>query len=643
MTDYNELFGGETISPAQLSYASYEIDENLALAWPFNADPDADVAADKIDIDATAADLVVTLPSALAVSVGQDVLFNNVGVETFFVNDNSGTEIAEIAPGELWYIYLRDNSTAAGSWAVTQFASTVSTAVAAQLAGAGLRATTSLLDQNLPTTSIAASYAPCVGDRATMLLYTGGVGTLSPTSAATLGDGWFVYVVNAGSGVLTWTPPGAETVDGEATKAINPDESAIFFSDGDNFWTVGYGRAITSTVTATAINLAAETSPLTLSAAQVAAQVQDYSGLLTGNFIVNYGTGVGYWFVRNNTSGAFTLTLRVNGSDSGVAIAQGSYSIVRSNGSNLTVAFTATSGTVTNVATGTGLTGGPITTTGTISLANTAVVAGTYGGGLNVPNIAIDAQGRITSASNVALGSAAALTAGSAVGNVPVLNASALVPPENGGASTGDIKFNVGTAITGWVLSQGTIGNAASGATRRADADTVNLFTLLWNSWADAQAPVSGGRGANAAADYAANKTITLPDLRGRSLFGMDVLGGSASAARLSTYISSSTPGASGGTQSDSASVTVSSVTVSGVITVSSGAVPVTGTISNASSNAAAGVSQPGLAQVGDQISGSTSIITCNGANAMTGTGSGTTATVSNLPPLMVMNVFIKL
>ena len=33
------------------------------------------------------------------------------------------------------------------------------------------------------------------------------------------------------------------------------------------------------------------------------------------------------------------------------------------------------SGTVTSVGTGTGLTGGPITTTGNISLANTAVVA----------------------------------------------------------------------------------------------------------------------------------------------------------------------------------------------------------------------------------------------------------------------------
>ena len=53
-------------------------------------------------------------------------------------------------------------------------------------------------------------------------------------------------------------------------------------------------------------------------------------------------------------------------------------------------------GTVTNIVTGTGLTGGPITTTGTISLANTSVTAGSY----TLANITVDAQGRLTAASS---------------------------------------------------------------------------------------------------------------------------------------------------------------------------------------------------------------------------------------------------
>lgn len=94
--------------------------------------------------------------------------------------------------------------------------------------------------------------------------------------------------------------------------------------------------------------------------------------------------------------------------------------------------------------------------------------------------------------------------------------------------NTGDYVWAHTTAIiTGRVRANGkTLGNAISGATERANADTVNLFTFLYN--ADANLAVSGGRGASAAADYAANKTIALPDLNCRGLRGIDGMGSSA-------------------------------------------------------------------------------------------------------------------
>jgi hypothetical protein len=60
-------------------------------------------------------------------------------------------------------------------------------------------------------------------------------------------------------------------------------------------------------------------------------------------------------------------------------------------------------GTVKEVNTGAGLTGGPITGTGTISLTSTGVVAGGFGTATHVPALTVDAQGRITAASNVAV------------------------------------------------------------------------------------------------------------------------------------------------------------------------------------------------------------------------------------------------
>jgi hypothetical protein len=92
-------------------------------------------------------------------------------------------------------------------------------------------------------------------------------------------------------------------------------------------------------------------------------------------------------------------------------------------------------------------------------------------------------------------------------------------------ASTGDIKTAYGTSpLVGWVRLNGrTIGSSTSGATERANADVQALFSYLWG--VDASLAVSGGRGASAAADWAANKTIALPSAQSRALAGLGDMG----------------------------------------------------------------------------------------------------------------------
>lgn len=137
----------------------------------------------------------------------------------------------------------------------------------------------------------------------------------------------------------------------------------------------------------------------------------------------------------------------------------------------------------------------------------------------------IDDADAATGRSTLGLGSAATLTAGTSANNAVQLDGSAKLPAVDGSAltgvwDTGDLKITMrSTAGVGWIkVDDGTIGSSASAATTRANDDTLNLYTLLYNSCSDALCPVSGGRGVSAAADFAANKTLRLTKMLGRAL-----------------------------------------------------------------------------------------------------------------------------
>jgi len=108
------------------------------------------------------------------------------------------------------------------------------------------------------------------------------------------------------------------------------------------------------------------------------------------------------------------------------------------------------SGTVSNIATGTGLSGGPITTTGTIALANTAVTAGTY----TAANITVDAQGRITAAANGSGGGGVTSFSAGTTGLTPntatngVVTLAGTLAVANGGTGTATPNIVAGTNVT---------------------------------------------------------------------------------------------------------------------------------------------------------------------------------------------------
>jgi microcystin-dependent protein len=96
------------------------------------------------------------------------------------------------------------------------------------------------------------------------------------------------------------------------------------------------------------------------------------------------------------------------------------------------------------------------------------------------------------------------------------------------GWTTGDIRVTLNNFVpAGWILMtiDGSIGDATSGATNRANADTRALFKLLYGAIVPAlvlqdSAGVTVTRGASADADFDAHRRLMTPKLAGRALAG---------------------------------------------------------------------------------------------------------------------------
>jgi hypothetical protein len=125
---------------------------------------------------------------------------------------------------------------------------------------------------------------------------------------------------------------------------------------------------------------------------------------------------------------------------------------------------------VSSVSTGTGLTGGPITSTGTISIANTGVSANTYGSQNQVPVFAVNAQGQISSVTNTAINSVA-LTTGT-ISATPA-NASDIVNKAYADSIASGINFHQ-ACIYATTVDLGTViyNNGASGVGATLTKDT---------------------------------------------------------------------------------------------------------------------------------------------------------------------------
>jgi len=343
---YNSPFTGNVIQPTDVSYRAITLSVNTQLEWPINGNATDDYAARIMQVTATAGSLSLYMPPANQSSVGNDALIRNVGANTFTVKDYAGANtIISIAAGESKYVYITANPTVTGTWGNIAFGTGTSSADAATLAGYGLVASGSTLNQSHPALTLVNAGVFGVANRSQTSVWDGGAGTYTLPSAVTLGNNWFTLFKNSGTGSMVISA--ADNIDGQSTKTFAPNESAFIVSTGTTYLTVGYG--VSNQFFYTSLVKAVVTGSYTLTSSEATNTIQTYTGTLTGNVTVIYPPVVNLYVIKNSvTAGGFTLTVGT-GSGTSVVIPSGQQVTLACDGTNFFNANTSQAGAVTTL------------------------------------------------------------------------------------------------------------------------------------------------------------------------------------------------------------------------------------------------------------------------------------------------------
>ena len=484
---YTQVFGGNTIYPSDVSYLALTLTADITLEWPLEASTGNNVVARILDVTSNGA-FSISMPNATQAGVGQTILFNNVAATTFTVKSYTGTTLISIPSGTQWELYLTDNTTTTGTWRAFQFGAATTSAQAAALAGYGLVAQGATLAQSEPVTVFNTSYTFGAADRAGAYVWDGGLGTVTLPAASTAGNNWFVSLRNDGSGNLTLTAAGSDLINGAATLVLRPADSATVVTDGVSFWTIGLGQDPVFAFDYTSISITSQTSPYTLSGAELNRIAYQFVGVLTANMVVYVpATTQQYWVANDTTGGSFTLSIATSTQAAPITVTRGSRGIYYCDGTSVLKADTASiavpisisdGGTGSTTASGARVNlGGTSVGIAVFTAASAAAARTAIGGAADGANSDITSLTGLTTALSVAQGGSGqssftngqllignttgntltktSLTAGSGITITPGAGSITIAAPGSGGTVT---SITAGTGLTGGAITtSGTI------------------------------------------------------------------------------------------------------------------------------------------------------------------------------------------
>jgi len=359
---YTSPFTGQTVSPSQVSYESLTLSASTTLQWSINGNNQNQVTANIIEVSATTGGLTLYMPPATQVSTGQAMIIRNIGANTFTVATNNSTvgstTIVSATAGIAYYIYVTDNTTIQGTWNTVTFGAGTSAANAATLAGYGLTAIGATLNQQTTVQTYSSNYTVQSSARAQINVWTGGVGIFYLPSASTVGAGWFTIFKNDGTGIVTLTPNGTDTIDGNANQQLQLTESIVLISSGTGWYSYAYGRSNQFVYTELALSVTGGTT--TLTSPQASNTIQVYTGTLTSNQIIIVPSTVQLYAFTNNTTGSYTFTVKTSiGGGATVTIPQSTSLILICDGTNVYNAASGSASSISSITLGNGSTSVP--------------------------------------------------------------------------------------------------------------------------------------------------------------------------------------------------------------------------------------------------------------------------------------------